>query len=112
MDCTDLDYQDECFDTVVDTFGLQASHDYKAQYEEMKRTCKKGGKILILEIGESLWKSTNYKIIKNSPKEFVERGQHLYRNWDEMVLKDKDVRVVKAKRKLNGRLFYYELEKL
>lgn len=112
MDCTNLDYQDNSFDTVVDTFGLQASYDHKQQYEEMKRVCKVGGKLLILEIGESLWKSTNYKTIKKAPKEFLERGQHLYRNWDNMILKDPSVRVVKSRRKLNGRLYYYELEKL
>jgi len=112
MDCSNLDYQDNSFDTVVDTFGLQASYDFKQQYEEMKRVCKKGGKILILEIGESLWKSTNYKIIKNAPKEFVERGQHLYRNWDRLILNDPSVKVIKNKRKINGRLYYYELVKL
>ncbi len=112
MDCSNLDYQDNSFDTVVDTFGLQANYDYKQQYEEMKRVCKKGGKILILEIGESLWKFTNYKIIRNAPKEFLERGQHLYRNWDTLILKDPDVKIIKNRRKLNGRLFYYELEKL
>ncbi len=40
MDCTKLDYDDNIFDTVVDTFGLQASYDYKNQFEEMKRVCK------------------------------------------------------------------------
>ncbi len=112
MDCTELEYQDESFDTVVDTFGLQATHNYQKQYEEMKRVCKKGGKILLLEMGESLWMSSNYKIMKNSPKEFDERGQHLYRNWDHIILKDKSVKVIKNKRKMNGSLYYYVLEKL
>jgi hypothetical protein len=66
----------------------------------------------LLEIGESLWKSTNYKIIKNAHIEFLQRGQHLYRNWDELILNDPSIKIVKRKRKLNGRLFYYELEKL
>jgi ubiquinone/menaquinone biosynthesis C-methylase UbiE len=40
MDCTNIDYNDNTFDTVVDTFGLQSSYDYKQQFEEMKRVCK------------------------------------------------------------------------
>lgn len=40
MDCTNIDYEDNVFDTVVDTFGLQASYDYKKQFDEMKRVCK------------------------------------------------------------------------
>jgi ubiquinone/menaquinone biosynthesis C-methylase UbiE len=112
MDCTELEYQDESFDTVVDTFGLQASHNYQKQYEEMKRVCKNGGKILLLEMGESLWLSSNYKIMKNSQEEFISRGQHLYRNWDQLIMKDKSVKVIKHIRKMNGSLFYYELQKL
>jgi len=65
-----------------------------------------------LEIGQSLWKSTNFYIIKNADKEFVERGQHLYRNWDELIMNDPSLKIIKKKRKLNGRLYYYELEKV
>jgi methyltransferase OMS1 len=112
MDCTKLEYMDNSFDTVVDTFGLQSSYDYKMQFEEMKRVCKVGGKILLLEIGESLWKTTNFKIIQEARNEFLENGQHLYRNWDTLILNDPSVKIVKKRRKLHGRVFYYELEKL
>lgn len=40
MDATDIEYDDGIFDTVVDTFGLQSSHDPLKQYAEMKRVCK------------------------------------------------------------------------
>ena len=40
MDCSNLEYNDNSFDTVVDTFGLQSSYDYVQQYKEMKRVCK------------------------------------------------------------------------
>ncbi len=40
MDCTNIDYEDNVFDTIVDTFGLQANYDYRKQFEEMKRVCK------------------------------------------------------------------------
>jgi methyltransferase OMS1 len=111
MDCTDIDYQNNSFDTVVDTFGLQASYNFKKQYQEMKRVCKIGGKIIVIEIGESRWKSINYNIYKNSHRELTKRGQHLYRNWDDLILHDNDVKIIKNKRKINGRLFIYVLEK-
>ena len=37
MDSTNLLYNNESFDTVVDTFGLQSCYDYESQYSEMKR---------------------------------------------------------------------------
>ena len=40
MDCSCIEYLDNSFDTVVDTFGLQASYDHVQQYNEMKRVCK------------------------------------------------------------------------
>jgi ubiquinone/menaquinone biosynthesis C-methylase UbiE len=40
MDATDIEYQDEVFDTIVDTFGLQSSYNPQKQYDEMKRVCK------------------------------------------------------------------------
>ena len=112
MDSANLDYDDESFDTVVDTFGLQASYDAKKQFSEMKRVCKKGGKILLLEFGESVWRTTNYRLIRGAVQEFDLRGQHLYKNWDKLILNDKDIKVLKSRRKINGRLYYYELEKI
>ena len=40
MDSCDIEYDDEIFDTVVDTFGIQSSYDPYKQYSEMKRVCK------------------------------------------------------------------------
>ena len=40
MDSCDLEYDDQIFDTVVDTFGMQSSYDPLKQYSEMKRVCK------------------------------------------------------------------------
>jgi methyltransferase OMS1 len=112
MDSTNLEYEDNSFDTVIDTFGLQTSYNYKKQYEEMKRVCKPGGKILLLEVGESLWKISNYKTIKNSEVELRERGQRLFINWDDMILRDPDIQIIESKRKIHGKLYYYNLKKL
>ena len=48
-----LDFPDQCFDTVVDTFGLCSYNDPVAVLGEMARVCKPGGKILLLEHGRS-----------------------------------------------------------
>ena len=46
-----LPFQDESFDTVVDTFGLECSYDIETAWSQIKRMTKKGGKILLLERG-------------------------------------------------------------
>ena len=43
-------FPDQCFDTVVDTFGLCSYDDPVAVLKEMQRVCKPDGKILLLEI--------------------------------------------------------------
>lgn len=115
MNSTDIEYKDNSFDTVVDTFGLQASLYPKKQLDEMIRVCKKGGKILLLEIGESYWNSTNYKLIRNGFQNFTTRGEILFRNWDEIIENYNNlklVKIVEKKRRINGILYYYELEKI
>ena len=53
-DGSDLgNFPDECFDTVVDTFGLCSYDDPVLVLKEMQRVCKSDGKILLLEHGRS-----------------------------------------------------------
>ena len=52
-----LPFADGSFDTIVDTFGLECSYDLDKAWKEMKRLVKPGGKILLLERGQSLWMS-------------------------------------------------------
>jgi methyltransferase OMS1 len=52
--------KDNVFDTVVDTFGLDYTLYPEKCLKEMKRVCKPGGKILLLESGLSHYKSLNY----------------------------------------------------
>ena len=63
-------------------------------------------------MGESFWKYINYSIIKSANKELNERGQVLFRNYDELVQNDNQVKIIKKKRKMNGRLYFYVLEKI
>ena len=65
-----------------------------------------------MEIGQSNWKFSNYRILRNAQGELKNSGQVLFYNYDKFVLNDPDVKVLKNKRKLHGRLYYYVLEKL
>ena len=65
-----------------------------------------------MEIGQSKWKFSNYKILRNADIELKNSGQVLFYNYDNFLLNDPDVKVLKNKRKLHGRLYYYVLEKL
>ena len=52
-DASNLQYDDNSFDTIVDTFGLCSFDDPVAVLKELKRVCKADGKILLLEHGRS-----------------------------------------------------------
>ena len=52
-DSGQLQFADNSFDTVVDTFGLCSFDDPVAVLKEMERVCKPDGKILLLEHGRS-----------------------------------------------------------
>ena len=55
MDVHDLIFKDESFDTVIDTFGLESTYDLKKAISEMKRVLKQGGKLIMMERGQSVW---------------------------------------------------------
>lgn len=51
MDAHQLQFADQSFDTVVDTFGLCSYADPVKVLQEMSRVCKQNGSILLLEHG-------------------------------------------------------------
>jgi len=54
-DAEALDFADESFDTVVSTFTTCSLLDPVAALREMRRVCKRSGRILLLEHGRSEW---------------------------------------------------------
>lgn len=49
MDVQDLQFEDQSFDTVLATFVFCSVRDPIKGLEEIKRVCKKGGKVVLLE---------------------------------------------------------------
>ena len=103
-DAQQLPFKKESFDTVVDTFCLCTYPNPVKALREIKRVCKRGGQILLLEHGKS----------SNSFVERVQRwreephyrsiGCRLLLNHEELARKA-GLRVVKSERKLFG-IFY------
>ena len=58
-DAHDLPFDDDQFDTVVTTFGLESAYNLNLIIEEMKRVCKDKGKILIMARGLSYFSIYN-----------------------------------------------------
>lgn len=48
-----MPFEDDSFDTVVDTFGLEYVCEPEKALKEMRRVCKKNGRILVLAHGLS-----------------------------------------------------------
>jgi ubiquinone/menaquinone biosynthesis C-methylase UbiE len=58
MDVQDLQYDDQSFDTIVATFVFCSVPDPVRGLQEIKRVCKRGGRIILLEHvrpGSRLW---------------------------------------------------------
>jgi len=103
-----MEFDDDSFDSVVTAFGLNSAQDPGRIVKEMKRVCKPGGKIVIIETGKSCWESMNYKILIWYLLNYSTDLN--LRNWDR-IIKEEDFAQVKKARKLNGRLFLYEILK-
>ena len=55
-----MPFNDNSFDTIIDTFGLECTYDIERAYSQIKRVAKPGGKILLLERGLSFWMLENF----------------------------------------------------
>ncbi|GLD97049.1 hypothetical protein PINS_up005732 [Pythium insidiosum] len=83
MGAESLEFPDDTFDTVVDTFGLCSMDDGVQALREMQRVCnKQGGRILLLEHGRS-----HYDWLSSVLDKFA--GAHVQRwgcHWNRDIL--------------------------
>lgn len=107
-DTEHLTFIDDVFDTVVDTFGLEAYAYPEKALNEMKRVCKKGGKILLLTCGLSDNQYLNRIINVKASKTIKQNGYVPNREWEPLI-RSMGFTVEKFERKLNGTIYFYVL---
>ena len=59
----DIGFEDNVFDTVVNTFGLECCYNIDKAFSEIKRVCKPGGKIIMIERSKGKWDFDNYRVM-------------------------------------------------
>ena len=80
------DYDDDAFDTVVDTFGLCSFDDPVAVLNELQRVCHPNGKILLLEHGRSKsYEGLSKYLDKNAERHAKNWGCVWNRDIDQIV---------------------------
>jgi methyltransferase OMS1, mitochondrial len=79
-------FPNQCFDTVVDTFGLCSYDDPVRVLKEMATVCKSEGKILLLERGRSrAWESLSRYLDKHAERHAKNWGSVWNRDIDQIV---------------------------
>lgn len=99
-----MPFKEASFDTVIDSFGLECTYEMEKAWSEMKRLCKPGGKILLLERGTAYWMYDNFMLLRKASLNLGARGQVYHHDFETMLEGDPDIKVVKKKRKLRGML--------
>ena len=112
-DCINLEghYEDESFDTIVDTLTLHSVYNREQLANEMRRLCKPGGHILLLERGQSYLSIFNMWLQFRAAKDLIERGtvEHLD---IEQVVNDNfgDLKIIHKERKNMGMTYVYIIQ--
>jgi len=107
MDASCTTFEDESFDAVLETYSLCVAPDPRKVIAEMKRVCKKNGKIVVFDCvqSESLWSQIKQYLIKPYGERFgIPRGVIIWDPTRDLVkmLEDTGLKVTKVK-KLNIR---------
>lgn len=105
MNAAAIPYPDQSFDTVVDTFGLCSFEDPVQVLREMKRVLKPGGRLLLLEHGNSHWGFMKDMQAKQLDRHVHKYGCYWNREIGELV-QEAGLRVVEQERSQLGTVFY------
>ncbi|KAI7829381.1 S-adenosyl-L-methionine-dependent methyltransferase [Gamsiella multidivaricata] len=105
MNAAAIPYPDQSFDTVVDTFGLCSFEDPVQVLKEMKRVLRPGGKLLLLEHGNSSW-----GFMKDMQAKQLDRHVHKYGcYWNreiEEIVQEAGLEVVEEERSQLGTVYF------
>ena len=81
-----VDFPNQCFDTVVDTFGLCSYDNPVTVLKEMKRVCKPDGKFSFLEHGRSkTWNFITKYLDTNAERHAKNWGSVWNRDLDKII---------------------------
>jgi ubiquinone/menaquinone biosynthesis C-methylase UbiE len=108
-DVENLMFKDEEFDFVIDTLGLCTFSNPIKALKEMKRVCKKKGKVLLLEHGISKNKLVNYFFGKYNSKHYSRVGCSLIRDIFGLVEKS-GLKIEEQKRYFFGVVYFIVAE--
>ena len=112
-DCINLGqhFEDGSFDTVVDTLTLHSVYNRELLADEIKRVCKPGGRILLLERGQSYLSLYNQWLQFRAAKDLMDKGsvEHLD---IEKVVEDNfgELNIIHKERKNMGMTYVYIIE--
>jgi ubiquinone/menaquinone biosynthesis C-methylase UbiE len=80
-------YADGHFDCVVDTMTLSSAYDRTNQIQEMKRLCKSGGYVLLMERGASWLPLINMWLKFRAARDLMTMGAVEHLDFEELVAK-------------------------
>jgi ubiquinone/menaquinone biosynthesis C-methylase UbiE len=101
MDAQRLDFPDASFDTVVSALSTCTFPDTPAVLLEIRRVCKPGGRILLLEHGRSSWEPLGRWLDRAAPAQYAEAGCRL--NQDPRIaVQQAGLKLVSLERTLLG----------
>ncbi|KAF9950848.1 hypothetical protein BGZ72_007565 [Mortierella alpina] len=100
-----IPYPDQSFDTVVDTFGLCSFEDPVQVLKEMKRVLRVGGRLLLLEHGNSHWGFMKDMQAKQLDRHVHKYGCYWNREIEELVA-DAGLKFVEKERSQLGTVYY------
>lgn len=102
-----LPFKNKKFDYVVDTLGLCTYLNPTKALKEMKRVCKKSGRILLLEHGISNNSFVEKSQRKREKKHYQRSGCSLLRDYEKLVKKE-EFKFERIERKLFGIIYIIE----
>jgi ubiquinone/menaquinone biosynthesis C-methylase UbiE len=108
MDAGHLEFEDGSFDTVVSALSTCTFPDPLRALQEMKRVCRPGGQILLLEHGHSSWP---WLARYQDRHEYQHYEDHAGCRWNQdplQLVQAAELKVVKSRRSVLG--IYHSIE--
>lgn len=103
-----MSFENDSFDTIVDTFGLDYYQNPTQALQEMRRVCRKNGLILLMASGMPEGKYTSKFFKWREPLLLGRYGKFNVREWDKIV-PALDFEIIQSKRFQNGSIYLYIL---